>query len=153
MYLHNTYYCLILVGFQIMVLSYCTDAPKWVNYIDLRQEFDDYGIFYTRLYDKRDDFDFLRVNVPYFSSNIPEFAAYGVFASQLIQHMKIFCSDDLNSGFKVIEAGIFFTETLDYFSEIIWSSYIHCSQIWHVCVAFVEAFVHQLWHMTGFQLF
>ena len=33
------------------------------------------------------------------------------------------------SGFEVIEAGIFFTETSDYFSEILWSSYRPCSQI------------------------
>ena len=53
----------------------------------------------------------------------------------------------------MIEAGIFFTETSDYFSEIIWSSYRPCSQIWHLCVIYVEGFVHQRWHMTGFQLF
>ena len=37
------------------------------------------------------------------------------------------------SGFKVLEAGIFFTETSDYLSEILWSSYRPCSQIWHLC--------------------
>ena len=56
------------------------------------------------------------------------------------------------SGFKVIEAGIFFTETSDYFSEILWSSFNPCLQICHLCVTYVEWFV-QLWHMTGFQLF
>ena len=53
------------------------------------------------------------------------------------------------SGFKVIEAGIFFTETSSYFSEILWSSCRPCSQIWRL---YVEGFVHQLWHVTGFQL-
>ena len=33
------------------------------------------------------------------------------------------------SGFKVIETGILFTETSDYFSEIIWSSYRPYPQI------------------------
>ena len=37
-------------------------------------------------------------------------------------------------------------------SGIIWSSYRHCSQIWHLCVTYVEWFVDQLWHTTGFQL-
>ena len=46
----------------------------------------------------------------------------------------IFSVQKIYSGFKVIEAGIFFTETSDYFSEIIWSSYRPCSQIWHPCV-------------------
>ena len=32
-------------------------------------------------YDKRDDFDFLKINFPYLSNNIPESPAYGVFLS------------------------------------------------------------------------
>ena len=51
------------------------------------------------------------------------------------------------SGFKVIEAGIFFTETSDS------TSYRPCSQIWLFCVTHIKGFVHQPWHMTGFQLF
>ena len=33
---------------------------------------------YTRIYDKRDDFDFPIVNFPYLGINIPEYPAYGV---------------------------------------------------------------------------
>ena len=66
-----------------------TDAPKWVNYLDIRLEFDEDGKFYTRLYDKRDDFDFHVVNFPYLSSNIPESHAYGVFVSQLIRYTRV----------------------------------------------------------------
>ena len=40
-------------------------------------------------YDKCDDFDFLIVNFPYLSSNIPEFPAYGVFVSQLIRYARV----------------------------------------------------------------
>ena len=40
-----------------------------------------------------------------------------------------------------------------YNCKILWSSYIPCSQIWHIYVIYVEECVHQLWHMTGFQLF
>ena len=39
-----------------------TDAPKWPNYLDLHLEFDEDGKLFTRLYDKRDDFDFPIVN-------------------------------------------------------------------------------------------
>ena len=48
-------------------------------------------------YDKCDDFDFLIVNFPYLSSNIPESPAYGVFCLTVttLQNMKIFCSEDL----------------------------------------------------------
>ena len=61
--------------------------------------------------------------------------------------------EKIYSGFKVIEAGIFFMETSDYFSECIWSSCRSCSHIWHFGVTYVDGFVHQLWYMTGFQLF
>ena len=44
-----------------------TDAPKWANCLDHRLEFDEDGGLYTRLYDKRDDFDFPIVNFPYLS--------------------------------------------------------------------------------------
>ena len=68
-----------------------TDAPKWVNYLDLYLEFDDDGKLFTWLYDKGDTFDFPIVNVIYLSSNIPESPAYGVFVSQLIHYARV-CS-------------------------------------------------------------
>ena len=49
---------------------------KWANYHVLRLEFNNEdGKLYTRLYEKRDDFDFPMapiVNFLYLSSNIPE---------------------------------------------------------------------------------
>ena len=44
-----------------------TDAPKWANYLVLCLEFDEDGKLYTRLHDKRDDFDFPAVNFQYWS--------------------------------------------------------------------------------------
>ena len=82
-----------------------------------RLEFDEDGKLYTFLYDKRDDFYFPIVHFPYLSSNIPESRAYGVFVSQLIRYARV-CSKymyDIFSGLKVIETGIFFTETSDLF--------------------------------------
>ena len=70
---------------------------------------------------KRDEC-FPIVNVPYLSNNIPESPAYGVLFHSwyvmlgFVQNMKIFCSEYL-FWFKLIEAGIFFTETSDYFFE------------------------------------
>ena len=40
----------------------------------------------TKLYDKRDDFDFPIVNFPFMSSNIPAAPAYRVYISQLIRY-------------------------------------------------------------------
>ena len=63
-----------------------TDAPKWANFIDLRLEFDEDGKHYIRLYDKRDEFEFHIVNLPYLNINIPESCAYAVLVSQLKGH-------------------------------------------------------------------
>ena len=46
----------------------------------------------TRLYDKRDDFNFPIVNFPFLSSNIPSAPAYGVYVSQLIRYARA-CSN------------------------------------------------------------
>ena len=156
-YMYSWISMIILMLFTRVYLRLkTTNDPKWANYRDLRLELDEDGKHFTRLYDKRDDLDFHIVNVPYLSSNIPESPACGDFVSQLhtlcsgLFEIWRFSVQRIYSGFKVIEAGIFFTETSDYFLEILWSSYRPCSQIWHFCVTYVEGFVHKLWHMTGF---
>ena len=45
-------------------------------------------ISHTRLFDKRDDFNFPIVNVPFLSSNIPSEPAYRVYVSQLIRYAR-----------------------------------------------------------------
>ena len=56
------------------------------DYLDLTFIIDSGGKLSTRLYDKRDDFDFHIVNFPYLSSNIPFGPSYGVYISQLIRY-------------------------------------------------------------------
>ena len=46
------------------------------------------GKLSTRLYDKRDDFDFHIVNFPFLSCNIPSGPSYGVYISQLIRYAR-----------------------------------------------------------------
>ena len=48
-------------------------------------------IFSTRLYDKRNDFNFQIVNFPFLCGNIPKRQSYGVFTSQLIRFSRV-CS-------------------------------------------------------------
>ena len=43
---------------------------------------------YTKLYDKRNDFDFHIVNFLFLSSNIPSSPLYGVYISQLIRYAR-----------------------------------------------------------------
>ena len=56
------------------------------DYLDLTFIIDSGGKLSTRLYDKRDDFDFHIVNFPYLSSNISSGPSYGVYISQLIRY-------------------------------------------------------------------
>ena len=48
--------------------------------------FDD--IVYTKIYDKRDDFDFDIVNFPLLDGDVPRSTSYGVFISQLIRFVR-----------------------------------------------------------------
>ena len=39
----------------------------------------------TKIYDKRDDFDFDILNFPFLDGDVPRSASYGVYISQLIR--------------------------------------------------------------------
>ena len=62
-----------------------TETPASSSYLDCYLYIDN-GKLTTRLYDKRDDFNFPIVNFPFLSSNIPSAPAYGVYVSQLIRY-------------------------------------------------------------------
>ena len=64
-----------------------TESSESASYLDLLLSVSD-GHLSTKLYDKRDDFDFRIVNFPFLSSNIPESPAYGVYISQLIRYAR-----------------------------------------------------------------
>ena len=57
-------------------------------YLDLTFTFviDSGGKLSTKLYDKRDDFDFHIVNFPFLSSSMPSGPSYGVYILQLIRY-------------------------------------------------------------------
>ena len=61
-----------------------TESPRSASYLDLLLSVSN-GILSTKLYDKRDDFDFRTVNFLFISSNVPKSSAYGVYMSQLIR--------------------------------------------------------------------
>ena len=60
-----------------------TETATSASYLDCYL-YSDNGKLATRLYDKRDDFNFPIVNFPFLSSNVPSAPAHGVFVSQLI---------------------------------------------------------------------
>jgi hypothetical protein len=65
-----------------------TDTASSASFLDLYLEFDDSGQLSTKIYDKRDDFNFKIINFPNMCSNITAFSAYGVYISQLIRYAR-----------------------------------------------------------------
>ena len=48
-----------------------------------------YGFVKTKIYDKRDDFDFDIVNFPFLDGDVPLSTSYGVYISQLIRFARV----------------------------------------------------------------
>ena len=52
------------------------------------------GIVSTKIYDKRDDFNFELVNFPFLDVDVPPSPSYGVYISQLIRFARVCPHDD-----------------------------------------------------------
>ena len=61
-----------------------TDTASSATFLDIYLEFNESGQLSTKIYDKRDDFNFKIINFPNVCSIIPASPAYGVYISQLI---------------------------------------------------------------------
>ena len=63
------------------------------------------GFVSSKIYDKRDDFDFDVVNFPFLDGDVPRRPSYGVYISQLIRFARV-CShvDDFNARNKCLTA-------------------------------------------------
>ena len=70
-----------------------TEAP----FLDLNLSITN-GIVSSKIYDKRDDFNFEIVNFPFLDGDVPRSHSYGVYISQLIRFARV-CSnvDDFNN--------------------------------------------------------
>ena len=68
-----------------------TDTDMSASYLDLHLDIDSEGRLRTKLYDKRDDFNFSIVNFPFICSNIPAVPAYGVYISLMISLIEGCC--------------------------------------------------------------
>ena len=73
-------------------------------FLDLHLSISD-GFVKTKIYDKRDDFDFDIVNFPFLDGYIIRSASYGVYISQLIRFARVSSHvDDFNTSNKVLTA-------------------------------------------------
>jgi hypothetical protein len=82
------------------ILKETTDTASSASFLALFLELEDSGQLSTKIYDKRDDFNFKIINFPKMCSNIPASPAYGVYISQLIPIWKCiaynrFCRDGI----------------------------------------------------------
>ena len=77
-----------------------TEAP----FLDLHLSIS-YGFVSSKIYDKRNNFDFDMVNFPFLDGDVPLCPSYGVYISQLIRFTRV-CShvDDLNTRYKCLTA-------------------------------------------------
>ena len=57
-------------------------------FLDLHLSVSD-GFVKTKIYDKRDDFDFDSVKFPFLDGDVPRSASYGVYISQLIRFARV----------------------------------------------------------------
>ena len=72
--------------------------------LDLHLSISD-GFIQTKIYDKRDDFDFDIVNFPFLDGDVPRSTSYGVYISQLIRFARVSSHvDDFNNRNKVLTA-------------------------------------------------
>ena len=86
--------------FQLTVEKANT-SDNLANCLDLTFIIESNNRLYTKLYDKRDEFNFHIVIFPFLSSNIPSSPSYGVYISQLIRYARC-CSyfDDFEYFYK-----------------------------------------------------
>ena len=74
------------------------------SFLDLHLSISD-GFVKTKIYDKRDDFDFDIVNFPFLNSDVPRSTSYGVYISQRIRLARVTSHfDDFNTRNKVLTA-------------------------------------------------
>ena len=79
-----------------------TEAP----FLDLHL-FISNGLISSKIYDKRDDFDFDIVNFPFLDGDVPRRPSYGVYISQLIRFARVRSHvDDFNTRNKCSTANL-----------------------------------------------
>ena len=77
-----------------------TEAPFFNLHLSISNDF-----VSSKIYDKRDDFDFDIVNFPFLDGDVPRRPSYGVYISQVIRFARV-CShvDDFSTRNKCLTA-------------------------------------------------
>ena len=91
-------------GLSELQLNKANVPDAKASFLDLHLSISD-GFVKTKIYDKRDDFDFDIVNFPFLDGDVPRSASCDVYISQLIRFARV-CShvDDFNTHNNVLTA-------------------------------------------------
>ena len=80
-----------------LTLNKANDSNLVTSFLDLHLSVDN-GIISSKIYDKREDFNFSIVNYPFLDGDVPRSTSYGVYISQLIRFARACSSlEDFNS--------------------------------------------------------
>ena len=71
-----------------MHLNKANTSDTEASFLDLHLSILD-GFVLSKIYDKRDDFDFDTVNFPLLDGDVPRTTSYGVYISQLIRFPRV----------------------------------------------------------------
>ena len=89
---------------SVLQLNKANVSDTEASFLDLHLLISD-GFVQTKIYDKRDDFDFDIVNFPFLDGDVPRSTSYGVYIFQLIRLARVSSHvDDLNTRNKVLTA-------------------------------------------------
>ena len=85
-------------------LNKANTSDAGASFLDLHLSISN-GFVSSKIYDKRDDFDFDIVNFPFLDGDVPRRPSYGVYISQLIRFARV-CGhvDDFNTRNKCLTA-------------------------------------------------
>ena len=74
-------------------LNKANSSGTEVPFLDLKLSITN-GIVSSKIYDKRDDFNFEQINFPFLDGNVPHSPSYGVYISQLIRFARVWSNVD-----------------------------------------------------------
>ena len=74
------------------------------------------GFVSSKIYDKRDDFDFDIVNFPFLDGDVPRSTSYGVYISQLIRFARV-SSHVVDFNAKLLQQGYWYHKLRKTFSK------------------------------------
>ena len=98
----------------------CSDVTS--SFLDLNISISN-GVIRTKIYDKRDDFNFNIVNFPFLDGDVPHATSYGVYISQLIRfaracsHVEDFNERNLFITDKLLQQGYRYHKLRKYFTK------------------------------------